>query len=254
MPWFARRLPAGSAEGEFVATSQILTRARRGAGHDEIVSILGSEILSGARAPGSRMPTTEELFERFGASRVLMREVTKTLVAKGMISAKSRVGTLVLPPDQWNWFDPDVLAWRVSVGLDREFFEHLAQMRRAVEPAAAALAAAERTESHVAEMRKALAAMSRAGSDRYAFAQADLAFHVAVSVASGNPLYRSFAVVIETALGAYFTLSTPMKSDDMRANVARHTLIADAIEDGDADAASRAMLAVIDEGLERATA
>jgi len=215
------------------------------------VSILGAEILSGARAPGSRVLLAEELLSRFGASRVLMREVTKTLVAKGLISAKSRVGTHVLPPEYWNWFDPDVLAWRVRLGLDQAFFEHLAQMRRAVEPAAAALAALQRTDEHLREMRRALRGMADSVDDRHAFVLADLAFHVAVAAASQNPLFRAFSGVVEVALGAYFTLSTPIAIDAMRENVARHTKVANAIERGNPDAAHKAMINVIDEGVNR---
>ena len=197
------------------------------------------------------MPSADELFERFGASRVLMREVTKTLVAKGMIAAKSRVGTLVLPSEYWNWFDPDLLAWRVRLGFDEEFLMHLVQMRRAVEPAAAALAAEKRTDKHVTEIREALAAMARAQGDRRGFVEADLNFHIAVASASGNPLFRSFAAVVETALDAYFTLSTPITIDAMVDIVGKHTRIGDAIELRDPVAAAAAMLAVIDDGLSR---
>ncbi|ATY31028.1 FadR/GntR family transcriptional regulator [Sphingomonas psychrotolerans] len=234
-----------------MADSRTLQRVERHVGHDEIVAILGSEILSGTRPAGSRLPTVSELFERFGASRVLMREVTKTLVAKGMVTAKARVGTRVLPPEHWNWFDADVLAWRVDVGLDSGFVEHLSQMRRAVEPASAALASRMRTPNHVAAMRAALAAMALAGANRHAFAKADLEFHVAVAVASGNPLFRSFASVIEVALGAYFSFSTPNQPEDMAAIVAAHAAVADAIEQRDADGAAMAMLAVVNEGPDR---
>jgi DNA-binding FadR family transcriptional regulator len=223
-------------------------------GHDEIAAILGSEILSGARAAGSRMPTAEEFFELFGVSRVVMREVTKTLAAKGMIVAKSRVGTTVLPRECWNWFDQDVLAWRVRLGFDEEFLIHLVQMREAVEPAAAALAAQMRTEADVLEIREALAAMTRAGDDRRGFVQADLDFHIAIAAASGNPLFRAFATVVETALEAYFTLSTPVTPDAMVDIVAHHGRVADAIEQRDAEAAARGMSVVIDDGLGRVRA
>lgn len=231
--------------------SKIVSRNGRLVGHNEIAAVLGSEILSGARPAGSRMPSAEELFERFGVSRVVMREVTKTLAAKGMIAAKSRVGTMVLPQEYWNWFDHDVLAWRVRLGFDEDFLMHLVQMRHAVEPATAALAAEVRTAADVSEMREALAAMTRAGSDHRGFAQADLDFHIAVAAASGNPLFRAFAAVVETALDAYFTLSTPMTDDAMVEVVTHHAKIADAIERQDRDAAARAMAAVIDDGLGR---
>jgi DNA-binding FadR family transcriptional regulator len=207
--------------------------------------------LSGARAPGSRMPSALELYERFGVSRVVLREVTKTLAAKGMIATKSRVGTHVLPSEHWNWFDAQVLAWRIRLGFDGTFIDQLAEMRRAVEPAAAALAAEHRTAGHIEAMRKALAAMAAAGSERRGFADADLDFHIAVAAASGNPLFRAFAGVVETALAGYFSISTPDQSAAVAANIARHAAIADAIEAGNAQAASRAMLSVIDEGLDR---
>ena len=227
--------------------------SQRTLGHDEIAAILGSEILSGALPPGRRMPSLAGLFERFGVSRVLMREVMKTLAAKGLIASRSRVGTYVLAPEHWNWFDPDVLAWRVRLGFDAAFIAHLAEMRRAVEPAAAAAAARHRSAAQIGEMRAAVDGMLSAGSDRRAFAEADLAFHIAVAAASGNPLFRAFAGVVETALAAYFTLSTPVRSAALAANVARHAAIVDAIEAGDAETAARAMCSVIDEGLERVT-
>jgi DNA-binding FadR family transcriptional regulator len=236
---------------EIMMAGQVMTRMGRIAGHDDIVAILGSEILSGARPPGSRMPAATELYERFGVSRMLLREVTKTLAAKGMIAAKSRVGTTVLPPEYWSWFDPDLLSWRIQLGLDADFFDHLAEMRRGVEPAAAALAARRRSSAHIAEMRDALTGMAEAGPDRRKFADADLKFHIAVASASGNPLIRSFANVVETALAASLSLSAPIRHSEMEKIVARHAAIADAIEAGNSDAAQRAMLAVIEDGVDR---
>lgn len=222
-------------------------RQRSLVGHDVVATILAGEILSGARPPGSRMPSAEELNDRFGISRVMVREIAKTLTAKGMIAGKSRVGTLVLPPSRWNWFDPDLLAWRVRIGLDADFRGHLMQMRLAVEPAAAALAATNHAAEHVVDLRKALNAMTQAGCDRDAFSEADLEFHVAVAVASGNPLFRSFASVIETALRASLAITTPLDEAAMNVTVARHAAIADAIEAGDGENAARAMLVVLNE-------
>lgn len=220
-------------------------------GHDEVAAVLACEIISGARRPGSRMPSVEEVFERFGVSRVLLREVMKTLAAKGLIVSKSRVGTLVLPPERWHWFDPDFLAWRVRIGLDAAFFHHLTEMRRAVEPAAARLAAVARPAQCLADMRAALRAMGEAGGNRHKFAKADLCFHVALGAASGNPLFRSFASVVDVALEASLSLTAPLDDDAIARAIASHTRIADAVEAGDPAAACEAMLAVIDEGARR---
>jgi DNA-binding FadR family transcriptional regulator len=100
-------------------------------------------------------------------------------------------------------------------------------------------------------MRAALAAMSRAGADRRAFSAADLQFHIAVAAASGNPLFRSFTSVVETALGAYLSVSTPVDISVMAESVRQHTRIADAIDARDAGQAAQSMLEVIDIGLGR---
>jgi DNA-binding FadR family transcriptional regulator len=221
------------------------------AGHDEVAAILACEIISGQRAKGSRMPSVDEMFDRFGVSRVMMREVMKTLAAKGLIVSKSRVGTLVLPPERWNWFDADFLAWRVRVGLDAGFLSQLTQIRRAVEPAAAALAARHRSDGGLAEMRAALDAMAAAGENRHAFARADLHFHVALAAASGNPLFRSLSGVIETALAAALSLTAPLRAAGIADSIARHRAIADAIAARDPAAAAAAMEAVIDAGAQR---
>ena len=60
-------------------------------GQEAIVELLGIEILSGRRKSGERLPTEAEMQQRFGVSRVVTREVMKTLAAKGFIHAKKKV-------------------------------------------------------------------------------------------------------------------------------------------------------------------
>jgi DNA-binding FadR family transcriptional regulator len=220
--------------------------------HDQIASILGTEILKGVHRAGDNMPAEADLIKRFHVSRTVMREVTKTLAAKGFVVSKTKVGTRVRDPVHWNFFDADVLAWRVRIGLDDEFMRSLTEVRRALEPAAAALAAQRRTNADVARLRRYVSEMARSGHTRGSFAEADLAFHMAIGVASANPLMRSVASVIEAALVASFTHSSPV--DDIESQdvtVQGHAAIVNAIEARDAQAAADAMLEVIDVGVRR---
>jgi DNA-binding FadR family transcriptional regulator len=220
-------------------------------GHGEVAAALGSEILSGARPPGSRLPSVDEMYRMFGVSRVVLREVTRTLAAKGMVTSKTRVGTLVQDPAHWNWLDHDVLAWRVQLGMDHQFLEQLTDLRRAVEPAAAGLAARNRTQQDMARINAALRAMADAEDNQRLFAEADLNFHVAVSAASRNPLFRSFTAVVDIALSGYLSVTTARAMRDKKtvsASTARHAKIARAIEARNEPAAIRAMLEVIDAG------
>ncbi|WP_076069567.1 FadR/GntR family transcriptional regulator [Sphingomonas montana] len=214
--------------------------------HDQVARTLGVEIIDGTYPPGSKIPNEADILARFAISRTVLREVLKTLTAKGLIVSKTRVGTKVLDPTRWNLFDADVLSWKISQGLDEAFHRDLTEIRLAIEPRAAALSALRRTPEAVAELRDAVAAMRVATSTRRQFAEADLAFHQAIGAASGNVLMRSISAVIETALVASFTMSSPIDDPVLHDhNVRSHERIVDAIEAGDEDGAAEAMRAVI---------
>jgi DNA-binding FadR family transcriptional regulator len=220
--------------------------------HDQLVRVLGTEIVSGVYKPGENLPPEAELLSRFQVSRTVLREVLKTLQAKGMVQSKTRVGTRLLDPSNWNFFDAEVLSWKVALGMDEEFRDHLVEIRRAVEPRAAALAARRATKEDIANLRHCIAMMRAEGHTRRTFSEADLAFHLAVAGASRNLLMRSMAAVIEAALVASFSLSSPVDDPERQVtSVARHEKIVDFIEGRDPEAAASAMLLVIDEGYER---
>ncbi len=220
--------------------------------HDQIVAVLATEILKGIHKPDANMPPEPTLIERFQVSRTVMREVMKTLAAKGFVVSKTRIGTRVLDPVNWNFFDADVLAWRVRMGLDDAFLLSLTEIRRAVEPAAAALAARRRTAADISRLRTSVAQMSMTTHTRQSFAEADLEFHLAIGSASGNPLMRAIANVIEAALVASFAHSSPVDdASDHEVTSNSHAAIVDAIESRDEAAAAAAMLKVIDIGVRR---
>ena len=147
------------------------------------------------RKPGSRLPSLEEMYTLFGVSRGVVREVIKTLTAKGLVISKTKVGALVQDPSHWNWLDADVLDWRVRMGLDQAFLELITEVRSSVEPMAAALAARNRTRADIAHLRDCLAQMRDAEGDDRRFPEAYLTYHLAIGRASGNPLVRSFGAL-----------------------------------------------------------
>lgn len=213
--------------------------------------MIALDIIAGRAAEGSKLAGDVELVRRFGVSRPVLRESVKTLVAKGLLTTKARVGTVVRERAAWNMFDADLLAWHLQAGIDRRFLGDLAEIRLAVEPHAAALAAERRSEADLAAMRAGLAAMEREPSDSVAFAEADLALHLAVANASGNPFMRSVGSVIDVALRASFLLSAPVEEREREIAIVAHRRIVDAVAARDAVAAAEAMRAVIFNGLRR---
>ena len=157
------------------------TNNRPASGHDMVAHSLADDILGGTFAPGTVLPPEAELLARFGVSRTILREAIKTLAAKGLIYSKTRVGTSVLDQQHWNYFDVDLLTWRLERGMDETFFSHLVDVRVALEPTAASLAAARRTDADLANLRDDLAAMGEPGHTEETFAEADLVFHQSVA-------------------------------------------------------------------------
>ena len=223
--------------------------------HDIISRTIGKEILTGTYAPGANLPQEAVLMKRFGVSRTVLREVMKTLSAKGLVVLKTRIGTRVLNSSSWNFFDAELLAWRTEMGLDEKFRRSLTEIRLAVEPPAAGLAAARRTKAHVAQLRDCVKRMADSLGNRERFAEADLEFHQLIGVASGNPMMRSLAAVIEAALFASFSQNTPVEdAGDLRDTAASHGAVVDAIAAGKSARAGAAMVRVISLGQARIAA
>ena len=217
-----------------------------------IAAALGGQILSGALKPGERLPSDSQMHATFGVSRVVTREVIKTLAAKGLVVSKVKVGTVVRDPVHWNWLDADVLAWRLSVGLDLDLLKQIVQVRRVVEPAAASLAAINATRQDLARLHQCIQNMASAEHDYRHFASADLQFHIAIAEASHNQFFHAFTGLVETALLSMFSLNAAGDPKTRSATTAKHALIVDAIQARDPDAAGKAMLRTVDDGFSRA--
>lgn len=213
---------------------------------------IGRGIVSGRYPEHALLPGDAELMQQFGVSRTVLREALRTLAGKGLIQPRARVGTRVLARSEWNLFDRDLLIWQARQGFDAQFLAHLSEMRLALEPEAAALAALRRTDEQLETIYARLARMSAAEISREDFAEADLQFHLAISVAAANPFLRSIATLIEVALMGLLTVSSP--ADDpagLKSSIDDHRAIADAIAAGDTEAARAAMQVVIAEGVRR---
>jgi len=219
--------------------------------HAEVARTLGIDIITGRYPEGAKLPGDAELIRLFGVSRPVLREGVKTLVAKGLLSTKAKVGTVVRQRSAWNMFDADVLAWHIEGRIDSSLLLDLGEIRLAVEPRSAALAARLRNSAHIAEMRSSIEQMRRERSSSAGFAEADLRLHIAIAEASNNLFMRSMGGVIQAALRASFLMSAPVSERERDITIEGHVRIVDAIENRNPEAASAAMANVIFNGLNR---
>lgn len=207
-----------------------------------MLDAIGRAIVTGAYT-GKRFPTEADLTLQHGVSRSVTREAVKMLTAKGLLSARPRQGTIVEPPEAWNLFDPDVLGWlldrKFSLGLLRQFNE----LRIAIEPAAAQLAARTADDPGRAAIRAGFARMVAAEAGEDDALDADIAFHAAILRATGNPFFAQFEAVVTTALRSSIRFTNRFKGRS--ADLAAHEAVLVAIEARDGGAARHAMRQII---------
>jgi DNA-binding FadR family transcriptional regulator len=207
-----------------------------------LLESLGRAIVTGTY-DARPFPTEAELARQHGVSRSVTREAVKMLTAKGLLSARPRQGTMVQPSRQWNLFDTDVLRWLLERTFSIDLLRQFNELRVAIEPEAAALAAIYADEAQRAAIAAGLERMKAAEEGRDDTLDADIAFHVAVLRASGNPFYAQFRDVVSTALRTSIRFTNRFKGHS--ASVPEHEAVRDAIFAGDPDRARQAMRGII---------
>ena len=212
-----------------------------------LVETLGQSIVSGDYGADRKFPTEAELSQIYGASHSITREAVKMLTAKGLLRARPRQGTAVEPESQWNLFDPDVLRWHLDRKFSLKLLLHFTEMRLAVEPTAAALAARNADDAGIGEIRQGLERMKKAERVEDTVS-ADVAFHVAILKATGNPFYRRLDEMVNTALRISIRFTNMVKGHE--ADLGAHEAVLDAIAARDPDKAFAVMRSVIADVIE----
>lgn len=214
-----------------------------------IANHIGIAIVTGVYSADNPIPIEAELCREYDASRPVLREAVKMLTAKGLLGARPRRGTWVQPEDKWNLLDPDVLGWLLERKFSPALLIEFTEMRLAVEPGAATLAANVAGPEEKAAISHAIERMQAADRGDDDPLDSDIAFHVAVLRASRNRFYAQLTGFTSTALRFSIRMTNRYKGVRL-ASVAEHKKVADAIIAGKPGVAGEAMRKLIQEALE----
>lgn len=207
-----------------------------------MLDMLGKAIVTG-QYDKQPFPTEADLAKQYDVSRSVVREAVKMLGAKGLLTARPRKGTTVLATDRWNLFDIDVLRWLLDRKFSLVLLRQFSELREAIEPAAAALAASAYTANGLAAIEAGYARMEAAEHDEDDPLEADIAFHIAVLQASANPFYAQFRDVVTTALRTSIRFTNRFKGHT--ASLPQHKAVLDAIASRRPSEAKAAMAMLI---------
>lgn len=217
--------------------------------HSDILNTLGAEVAGGDLEPGDVL-TLAGLEERFGVSRTVVREAMRILESLGMVRAKRRVGLTVQPSASWSVLDPRVIGWRLAGAGRAEQLRSLTQLRVALEPTAARLAAQTGQEAGPELVRLAgrLRTLGEQGlGDTAEYLDIDVQFHTLLLTCGGNEMFTALAGSVAEVLTGRTRLGlTP--AHPAHAAVSNHEDLARAVGDGDpvrAEAHARAVLETV---------
>jgi DNA-binding FadR family transcriptional regulator len=213
--------------------------------HGQVVHALGARIVRGDLAPGAAVPTEDELVGQFDVGRSALREGVKVLAGKGLLESRTSAGTRVRPRESWNLLDPDVLRWRYAPSASADDIRALADLRVALEPGAAQLAAESASTAQRRSVTAAMADLWATVDDPDAFIEADLAFHRAVFAAANNDLLLYIHDVVSIALGAIRPLHTQSVGHN-KETLPNHERVAVAIRQGHRRKAEQAMRDIVE--------
>jgi DNA-binding FadR family transcriptional regulator len=230
----------GARLGPRLATSLLIVSTA----HSTVLAEVGPRIVRGDLAVGSVI-TLEWLGETYGVSRTVAREVVQVLASMGLVESRRRTGIRILPHDAWDDYDPAVIHWRLE-GEDRVRHLHqLAELRAAIEPASAALAARHADTDQRAEIVRLAEMMevSGAAGDLRTFLEQDVEFHRLLLRASGNVMFSGLGDVVEEVLRGRtdHDLMPPEPKQEARR---LHQVVAEAVAGGEAEVARSAMTAI----------
>lgn len=212
--------------------------------HADVLARLGPRIVGGSLPPGSVI-TLDWLGKEFGVSRTVAREVVQVLVSMRLVDSRRRTGVTVCADSLWDVFDPAVIRWQLAGPRRAKKLHELSQLRAAVEPPAAGLAATRADDDQRRQVVELATTLERTGAagDLRAFLEHDIAFHRLLLEASGNAMYAGLSKPIEEVLRGRtdHDLMPPNPKGEARR---LHAVVAEAVAGNEPDVARAAMTAI----------
>ncbi|WP_206603758.1 FadR/GntR family transcriptional regulator [Bifidobacterium callitrichidarum] len=237
---------AGTSDSSDTASAQTTVTPEMSL-HDRLLDEWGMAVVGGAVTAGERLPEPD-MGGDAAPSRTVTREVTRVLESMGLVSVKRKAGATANPIEAWNILDPQVIRWRLRGPHRIAALHELSQLRAAVEPAAARLAATEATPEHWATLTEAAIGMVAHSdhADESEYLEADILFHRTLLEASGNLMFAALGEVIASTLTGRTQHELMPKTADQTA-LNWHTEVAALIRKGDGAAAEATMRRIVDE-------
>ena len=215
--------------------------------HHAALDAIGQEIVDGVRPVGSVL-TLADLEQRFTVSRTVAREIMRILESLGMVRSRRRVGITIRPRSNWNVLDPLVVGWRLRGDERDRVLLDVTELRAALQPMAAELAARNATveqRDRLVELADEIVRRTRQPERGATSAYAELEFHMLLLRATANELFAGFSGVVRLVE----RMDGPQSPEPGLVWAERYRRIAAAVAAGDGETARIASRAQVAQGL-----
>jgi GntR family transcriptional repressor for pyruvate dehydrogenase complex len=203
----------------------------------EAISTIKAMIIAGELRAGDRLPPEKELSERLGLSRNSLREAVKSLEMIRVLDVRRGDGTYVTS------LEPHLLLEAMSFVVDLHQDDsvlELFEVRRVLEPHAAALAAARITADQLAELERSLGAVGPDAPVEELVAH-DVEFHRLIAEAGGNAYLASLLDGLSSSTLRARVWRGRTEQGAVQITLAEHGAVLDALRRHDAEMARASM-------------
>ncbi len=204
---------------------------------DEIAGALRERVSSGQLSPGDRLPSEQQLAAAFQVSRTVIREAISRLKVEGLIDTRQGLRSFVAESLPHARLDSESIAKKRRIPA-------IFELRLALEPTAAALAAQRRSAAELKQLERHLKALRKAMTSGVGGHEAQAAFHGTIAKSSGNAHFVALGRFIQSTLKVEMlrsnTKSATIDGDPDQA-WKEHDAVFRAIRDQDPNAAANAM-------------
>ena len=208
----------------------------------QISESLRAAIMDGRLKVDERLPTEEELAQRFKVSRPTVREALKRLAAQHLIRSRRGPtgGNFVSSPAPEEAARSLANMATLMVAVGDISLDAMATARLEMEAVCCKLAAEHRTEAQLDAMRRELELQRDAGLSDEDFCASDVRFHRALVDASGNALLQFLMHAVVEALQPVSNMII-FRVRDRQAIVGFHERILHSVESRDAETGAAAL-------------
>ena len=204
----------------------------------EITRKLLAYLLSGSFSPGQRIPSERQLMQAMGVSRSAVREANKSLSLLGLLEIRQGDGTYLRKSGS-NLL-PRVIDWGLL--LEDPYVVDLMEARKYIEIITAGLAAENRGEEDLMDLRSIIQTMGDSADNIERYVDADTEFHLRLAQAAGNVVFENLLSNFRSLL-LVWAKKILEAAGETETSLAMHTPILEAVEKRDSEAASQAMVA-----------